>query len=48
MLKGRDIRAGELEARRQLLIEKVLPLLDEPIRLSPVLDGELPDLIHPR
>ena len=46
MLKGRDIRAGELEARRQLLIEKVLPLLDEPIRLSPVLDGELPDLIE--
>jgi len=46
MLKGRDIRAGELEARKQLLIEKVLPLLDEPIRLSPVLDGELPDLIE--
>lgn len=46
MLKGRDIRAGELEARRQLLIEKVLPLLSEPIRLSPALDGQLPDLIE--
>ena len=46
MLKGRDIRAGELEARRQLLIEKVLPLLGEPIRLSPALDGDLPDLIE--
>lgn len=46
MLKGRDIRAGELEARRQLLIEKVLCQLGEPIRLSPALDGELPDLIE--
>jgi DNA ligase D-like protein (predicted ligase) len=46
MLKGRDIRLGELGARRQLLIEKVLPQLGEPIRLSPALDGELPDLIE--
>jgi bifunctional non-homologous end joining protein LigD len=45
MLKGRDTRAGELEARRYLLIEKVLPQLGEPIRLSPALDGDLPDLI---
>ena len=46
MLKGRDIRAGELEARRQLLVENVLPLLGEPIRLSPALDGALPDLVE--
>jgi ATP-dependent DNA ligase len=45
MLKGRDIRAGELPARRQLLIEKVIPLLAETIRLSPALEAELPDLI---
>jgi DNA ligase D-like protein (predicted ligase) len=45
MLKGRDVCAGELEARRQLLIGKVLPLLDEPIRLSPALEGDLADLM---
>jgi bifunctional non-homologous end joining protein LigD len=45
VLSGRDLRGETLEARRKLLDEKVLPFLAEPIRASPVLPGNLDELI---
>jgi bifunctional non-homologous end joining protein LigD len=45
VLNGRDLRGETLEARRKLLEEKVLPLMAEPIRASPVLPGNLDELI---
>jgi DNA ligase D-like protein (predicted ligase) len=46
VLSGRDLRSETLEARRKLLDEKVLPFLAEPIRASPVLPGNLDELIR--
>ncbi len=45
VLNGRDLRGETLEARRKLLEERVLPLMAEPIRASPVLPGNLDELI---
>ena len=45
VLKGRDLRGLTLEQRRAKLEADVFPLLDEPIRPSPILPGSLGDLI---
>ena len=45
ILEGRDLRSKPLAQRRELLRSKVLPLLSQPIRYSPTLDGKLSDLI---
>jgi len=45
VLGGKDVMNEPLSARRQLLQERVLPKLGEPIRESPKLDASLPDLV---
>jgi ATP-dependent DNA ligase len=45
VLNGRDLRGETLEARRKALEERVLPLMAKPIRASPVLPGNLDELI---
>jgi bifunctional non-homologous end joining protein LigD len=45
-LDGRDLRGEQLDTRRALLKEQVLPRLREPIRLSPELEASLSDLIE--
>jgi ATP-dependent DNA ligase len=42
----RDLRAEPLDIRRQLLEERVLPLLSDPIRSTPALEGSLSELIE--
>lgn len=46
ILGGRDVMGEPLESRRELLENKVLPKLSEPIRYAPALDAELPVLIQ--
>jgi bifunctional non-homologous end joining protein LigD len=46
ILRGRDLRFEALERRRELLKTKVLSKLHEPIRYSPSLDANLPELIR--
>ncbi len=46
ILNGRDVMREPLEVRRELLENKVLPKLSEPIRYAPSLDAELPVLIQ--
>jgi bifunctional non-homologous end joining protein LigD len=46
ILEGRDIMDQPLSSRRELLRERVLARLDEPIRESPELEASLPDLIQ--
>ena len=43
---GVDVTNEPLTVRRELLQERVLATLDEPIRESPVLGATLPDLVH--
>jgi DNA ligase D-like protein (predicted ligase) len=45
ILAGKDVMDEPLSVRRQLLQERVLAKLGEPIRESPELDASLPDLI---
>jgi len=45
VLSGHSVMEETLERRRALLEAKVLPRLDEPVRYSPELKAELPDLI---
>ena len=45
MLQGRDVHRESLVTRRELLEEKVLKKLAEPVRYLPPLDAELPDLV---
>lgn len=45
VLAGRNLMRDTLDTRRGLLQTKILPKLGEPIRHSPELNGELPDLI---
>ena len=45
ILAGRDVMAEPLSVRRQLLREKVLPKLEEPIRYCPELNASLSDVI---
>jgi bifunctional non-homologous end joining protein LigD len=46
VLAGRDVKAETLEARRELLEEKVLPKLSEPVRYVGELTASLRDLIE--
>lgn len=46
VLSGRNVMHQPLEERLELLEEKVLSKLDEPIRLLANLDASLPDLIE--
>jgi DNA ligase D-like protein (predicted ligase) len=46
VLSGKEVMGEPLSHRRELLETKVLPLLSEPIRYSPVLDAPLADLIE--
>jgi ATP-dependent DNA ligase len=46
MLAGKDVRGEPLSRRRELLEVQVLPKLREPVRYSPVLEANLPDLIE--
>lgn len=46
VLGGRDLRGQTLDVRRNMLEDKVLPRLAEPIRASAVLPGRLDDLIR--
>jgi bifunctional non-homologous end joining protein LigD len=46
ILKGRNVMAETLDARRDLLESEVLPHLGEPIRSSPLLPGSVTDLMH--
>jgi bifunctional non-homologous end joining protein LigD len=46
ILKGKDVMSEPLVKRRELLEKHVFPKMDEPIRYSPVLEGELQDLIQ--
>jgi|SRR5437870_5591480 len=45
ILAGRDVMKEPLSARRELLHQKVLPKLKEPIRHLPELEAALPDLV---
>src|SRR3954467_5884721 len=45
ILSGQDLRPEALQQRRDLLENKVLPKLPEPVRYSAPLDAELPILI---
>lgn len=45
ILKGRDVMGEPVMKRRELIEKQILPQLAEPIRYSPVLDGNLNDLI---
>jgi bifunctional non-homologous end joining protein LigD len=46
ILRGRDVRAEPLTKRRELIESHVLPHVEEPIRYSPLLEGNLNDLIQ--
>jgi bifunctional non-homologous end joining protein LigD len=46
ILEGRDVMGEPLVKRRELLEERVLPTLAEPIRYSPVLEAKLEDLMR--
>jgi DNA ligase D-like protein (predicted ligase) len=46
MLAGRDVMREPLEKRRELLEQKVLPKLTEPIRYTSSLDASLPVLVE--
>jgi bifunctional non-homologous end joining protein LigD len=45
-LAGRDVTAEPLIVRRELLEQKVLPLLAEPVRYTGSLEASLSDLVH--
>ena len=46
VLAGRDVSTETLTARRDLLEQKVLPTLAEPVRYAGVLEASLRDVIH--
>src|SRR5215472_15210721 len=46
VLKGRNVMAETLVKRRELLEKHVFPKMSDPIRYSPVLEGNLQDLIQ--
>jgi bifunctional non-homologous end joining protein LigD len=46
VLAGRDVMREPLEKRRELLEQKVLPKLSEPVRYATSLDAELPVLVQ--
>src|SRR3954470_23081350 len=46
VLAGQDLRREPLQKRRELLEQKLLPKLPEPVRYSALLDADLPVLIQ--
>lgn len=46
VLSGRDVSTEPLESRRRLLVQKIVPALDEPVRYAGALEASLRDLIH--
>ncbi len=46
ILHGREVMAEPLTKRRELIEKHVLPTLADPIRYSPILEANLPDLIR--
>jgi ATP-dependent DNA ligase len=48
VVAGTDVMTEPLTVRRELLQERVLATLDDPIRQSPVLEATLPDLLYQR
>jgi DNA ligase D-like protein (predicted ligase) len=46
MFRGRDLTGQTLEARREILEQKVLPALRDPVRYAAPLDAPLSSLIH--
>ncbi len=46
VLAGRDVMREPLEKRRELLQQKVLPKLSEPVRYATLLDAALPVLVQ--
>jgi bifunctional non-homologous end joining protein LigD len=46
ILAGRDLMNESMAKRRDLLEEQVVPTLTEPVRLSPILDASLDNLIR--
>jgi bifunctional non-homologous end joining protein LigD len=46
ILAGRDVRAERLDRRKELLSEKIMPYLSDPICPSPELPGTLDELIQ--
>jgi bifunctional non-homologous end joining protein LigD len=46
MLRGRDLTGQPLVARRELLEQKILPALRDPVRYAAPLDAPLSSLIH--
>ncbi|HEY7291743.1 MAG TPA: non-homologous end-joining DNA ligase [Vicinamibacterales bacterium] len=46
VLSGRDVRREPLETRREMLEQKVLPKLPEPVRYSAALDADVNVLVH--
>ena len=46
VLAGRDVMRERLDVRRELLENKILPKLGEPVRYAPPLDASLPVLIE--
>src|SRR4051794_22686312 len=46
ILSGRSVMNEPLSRRRELLEQKVLPKLKEPIRYSPALEASLPELVR--
>ena len=46
VLSGRNVMPESLATRRELLRDRILPSLDDPIRHSPELNASLPDLIE--
>jgi len=46
VLTGHDVRGEPLDARRELLEQKIVPLLEEPVRYIGELKAELRELVH--
>jgi bifunctional non-homologous end joining protein LigD len=46
VLAGRNVRSQPLATRRELLRDRILPALEDPIRHSPELNASLPDLVE--
>jgi DNA ligase D-like protein (predicted ligase) len=46
VLSGRDVSTEAHESRKRLLVQKIVPALDEPVRYAGELEASLRDLIH--
>ena len=46
VLNGRDLKGERLEVRRDLLEQKIIPRLLDPVRYTGELNADLRDLVH--